>query len=883
MPQPVFLKDYRKPPYLVPRTELRFELEEKQTTVHSTLQIVRQRDTDPALPLFLNGENLICGEIKLNGAPLNNDRYSIDGKGLSIRGVPAEFTLEIETTIDPAQNKSGEGLYKSGSFYCTQMEAEGFRHVTYFVDRPDALSRFTTTIVANKSRYPVLLSNGNPAAAGELDGGRHFATWEDPFPKPCYLFALVAGDLGCLEDRFITKSGRAVTLRIFVEKGREPLCRHAMESLKKAMSWDEQVFNLEYDLDLYMIVAVSDFNFGAMENKGLNIFNAVYVLADADSASDRDFVGIERVIAHEYFHNWTGNRVTCRDWFQLTLKEGLTVFRDQEFSADMASRPAKRIQDARIIKTVQFLEDSGPNAHPIRPQSYIEINNFYTRTVYDKGAEVIRMVDTLIGRENFVRGIQKYFELYDGQAVTTDDFLGAMEIVSGFDFSQFKRWYDQAGTPLCEVKACHHPQEGICELIVTQSCPPTPGQPHKEPFHFPLSVGLLDGEGQELELQLEGDSDTARTYTKVLQISKPKQSFRFVGVKNEPVPSLLREFSAPVQLRFDYTHPQLELLLKRDPDGYVRYEAAQQFLLASLRASMQSIQSGKGPRSDAGLALALLEVMEDDALDPSLRSVLACPPPLSAVAELTNPLDYETAKSALDCLKASLSGSGGGRLHDLYHALARRLDGPYSLDAQAIGLRALKNLCLAYLAAGKSRDAFELAHRQFKEQGCMTDVQAALVVLCDGEGAQKEEALGMFRKRWRDHSLVMDKWFAAQAAADTPAVLDVVQKLESDPLFDRFNPNTVRALFGSFADNLVHFHHRSGAGYAFIADKILEIDSYNSNLSARLAGSFARYKRLDPSRRERMGAELSRILRAPNLSRGVFEIVSKTLRQGETD
>ncbi|NLF25291.1 MAG: aminopeptidase N [Deltaproteobacteria bacterium] len=877
----IYLKDYKEPAYLVPRTTLHFDIAEPCTTVRSRLEVVRNSSTLAGTPFFLNGEDLACGTIKLNHTVLSPQQFELSAKGLTITDPPAEFELEIETKLEVSQNKSGEGLYRSKGLYCTQMEAEGFRRVTYFPDRPDVLSCFTTTIVAERATCPVLLSNGNLIDSGELASGRHFCTWQDPFPKPCYLFALVAGDLGYIQDRFVTQSGKTVTLRVYVEKGNEPRCAHAMSSLKKAMRWDEQVFGLEYDLDLFMIVAVSDFNFGAMENKGLNVFNAAYVLADASSASDRDFDSIERVVAHEYFHNWTGNRVTCRDWFQLTLKEGLTVFRDQEFSADMASRAAKRIGDAHYIKTAQFLEDSGPNAHPIRPESYIEINNFYTNTVYSKGAEVIRMVETLIGRDNFIKGIKKYFELYDGKAVTTEDFLHAMAIVSGFDFSQFCRWYDQAGTPVCEIKGRYLAEQSIYELSVSQTCPPTPGQAVKATFFFPLSLGLLDSSGRELPLQLEGEPATSPGFTKILHISQPQQTFRFVGIKNQPVPSLLRGFSAPVKLKYDYSEAELGLLLRHDSDAYSRYEAAQNLMFKHLNMRLEGVEAKEGLLHEGTLAELLLQVMEDDTLEPAVRSVIAAPPPLSAVVELKTPLDHKASRLALDEFRKSFSRFGKTRLESIYERIQNQLNKPYTFDAESAGRRALKNLALALLLATQEQDAIDLAYRQFKSNHNMTDVGAALALLCNTESEEKFEALEAFRKRWQNDSLVMDKWFALQAAANIPNVLDTVKTLERHPLFDRFNPNKIRALYSTFTQNLAYFHDESGAAYAFIADKVIEIDEFNNHVAARLAGAFTRYKKLMPGHKQKMQSELKRILAAPRISRGVFEIVSKTLQDDE--
>lgn len=876
-PKVIYLKDYRKPAFLIPEIDLNFDLYESLTRVRSKMKVVRNPDASGRNEaLVLNGERLKLIGVKLNGQILSESAYALTDSLLTIPGVPEAFELEIENEIRPAENKALEGLYVSGPIFCTQNEPEGFRKITYFIDRPDIMARYTTTITADRALCPVLLSNGNPVGRGELADGRHFVKWQDPFPKPSYLFALVAGDLGVVEDRFTTRSGRPIDLKIYVDKGNENKCAHAMTSLKKAMKWDEDTFGLECDLDIYMIVAVDAFNFGAMENKGLNIFNSQYVLADPQSATDQNFDGIESVIGHEYFHNWTGNRVTCRDWFQITLKEGLTVFRDQEFSSDMGSRPVKRISDVRILRDFQFVEDGGPNAHPIRPLSYIQVNNFYTVTVYNKGSEVIRMIETLIGREAFRKGITKYFELYDGKAVTTEDFLYAMEKASGFDLEPLKSWYGQAGTPLCRVTERYDALKQEYELTVEQLPPQTVKKTETRPFYFPLSVGLLDREsGRDFRLKAEGHLIRGEGETRALVISRPRQTFTFREIPRRPVPSLLRNFSAPVKIEFDYSEEDLAFLLAHDSDPFNRYDAGQKLAEICLNTMIDAVQKKKTPVPSEGFLHAFGRLLEDEKLDPAFIAEAVILPSLTALTEPMRICDFEAAFQAREALVKAIASRHENALIRLYERF--RETGPYSPDAVSAGKRSLKNAALRYLSALDKPAYRGLVIRQFESASNMTDSMAALELLCHTEGPDRDKALSAFRVKWQKDALVMNKWFAAQAASKSPGTLAAVRELEKDALFDVRNPNKIRALFGVFGGNLPRFHEPSGAGYAYLASKILEIDSFNPSAAAKLSSVFKKYPRLHERQQELMRGELNRILSAPGLSRDVYEIISKTL------
>jgi len=872
-PQTIRLADYQPPAYAIDHVDLHFDLDPQTTRVTSRLTIRRLREGEP---LRLDGHDLDLVSVAVDGRTLATNEYRLDDQSLTLADLPDACALEIVTEIHPSANTSLGGLYTSGGNFCTQCEAEEFRKITYYLDRPDVMARFTTTLVADKAGYPVLLSNGNLIDSGELDDGRHWARWEDPFPKPSYLFALVAGDLARIEDTFTTLSGRTVDLHIYVQHHNVDKCEHAMRSLQKAMRWDEQTYGREYDLDLYQIVAVDDFNMGAMENKGLNVFNSRYVLARPDTATDADYLGIESVIAHEYFHNWSGNRVTCRDWFQLSLKEGFTVFRDQTFSADMNSRGVQRIQDVNVLRTHQFREDAGPMAHPVRPDSYVEINNFYTVTVYNKGAEVVRMLAHLVGAEGFRRGTDLYFERHDGQAVTTDDFVRAMEDANETDFSQFKLWYSQAGTPALTVRQRHDAEARTLTLDVRQHCPPTPGQPEKQPFHIPLAVGLLDAEGNDLPLCLEGEQQPGAT-TRVLHLREASQSFTFTDVPAGAVPSLLRGFSAPVKLEDDLTDAQRYFLMAHDSDPFSRWEAGQKMALQTLMGLVDDIHAGRALQLDEAFAEAFARTLEDKRLDPAFAALALTLPAENYLAEFCEPIDPQAIHDARDFLRHALAERLRAQLEKVYAQNAG--DGGYAIDGESIGRRALKNACLAYLARIGDAEAIALAEEQFNTAGNMTDSMAALASLASQAIEARERALTAFYQRWRDEPLVVDKWLGIQATAPLAETLERVRALTAHEAFNIKNPNKVRALIGAFASaNPACFHAIDGAGYEFLADHILKLDALNPQVAARLTSPFTQWRKYEPQRRALMQAQLQRLLAAPGLSKDVFEVVSKSLQ-----
>ncbi len=875
VPHTIFRKDYTHPPFLVDAIELHFDLDPERTVVRSRLQLRRNPEAAGTPSLVLDGQELELLGIELDGKPLDPGSYRLEAESLTIDAVPEAFELAVTTAIRPAANTALEGLYVSSGNFCTQCEPEGFRRITYYPDRPDVMARFTTTVAGDRSHYPVLLSNGNPVAQGELEGGRHFVTWEDPFPKPSYLFALVAGQLARIEDTFATRSGREVALRFYVEERNRDKCAHAVASLKKAMAWDERTFGLEYDLDIYMVVAVDDFNMGAMENKGLNVFNSKYVLALPDTATDADYQGIEGVIGHEYFHNWTGNRVTCRDWFQLSLKEGLTVFRDQEFSADMTSRAVKRIQDVRVLRNAQFPEDAGPMAHPVRPDSYQEINNFYTTTVYNKGAEVIRMQHTLLGAAGFRRGLELYFARHDGQAVTVDDFVAAMADANGVDLEQFKRWYAQAGTPVLTARGAWHGASRSYTLTLSQKTAPTPGQERKEPFHLPVAVGLLGRDGRDLPLRLEGE-ETAKGTTRVLELREAEQSFTFLDVPEPPVPSLLRGFSAPVKVEVELLDSDLAFLWAHDSDPFNRWEAGQQLATRVLLGLAADWQAGRELVLPEVLRRAFLEALTDTAADPALLAQALLLPAEGYLAEQMEVADPDAIHAAREAVRRGLGKELAAELLAVFEA--NRVVGPYRPEPEAVGRRSLRNLCLAYLAAGDEGAGMARAERLFREAGNMTDAMAGLAVLANGTSKLRAGALADFYARWQHDPLVVDKWLSLQAMALQPGTLAEVERLLTHPAFNIKNPNKVRALVGAFAHgNPVCFHAADGSGYRFVAERILELDPLNPQVAARLAGAFGRWRRFGEERQQLMREQLQRILGAPRLSRGVAEVIGKTL------
>ncbi len=874
-PVVIHRQDYRPPPYTIERVDLLFELDEEATVVRAQSAVVRTAHAASDAPLVLDGQDIFLVSIRIDGRPLSPGDYTLAAETLTIPSVPARFTLEIVGKLSPARNKALEGLYVSGGNFCTQCEAEGFRRITWFLDRPDVMARYSTRIEADKRRYPQLLSNGNLVDSGELADGRHFAVWEDPFPKPCYLFALVAGDLVARTDTFVTRSGREVTLKVFVAEEHLDQTEHCMASLKRAMKWDEEVFGREYDLDIYMIVAVRDFNMGAMENKGLNVFNTKYVLARPDTATDTDFSNVEAVVAHEYFHNWSGNRVTCRDWFQLSLKEGFTVFRDQEFSSDVGSRALKRIQDVQRLFAVQFPEDAGPTAHPVRPDSYVEINNFYTPTVYEKGAEVVRMMKTLLGPERFRRGTDLYFERHDGQAVTCDDFVNALEEASGVDLSQFRRWYEQAGTPTVSARGDYDPVSKVYRLTLAQRVAPTPGQEKKQPLHIPIAMGLLGPDGKDLTLKLRGSSDDLGTSC-LLELTEQAQEFCFVEVPAPPTPSLLRGFSAPVRLEDQSSDDDLLLRMAHDSDPYCRWDAAQTLAHRRIKAVHGALEAGEAPTLDEPFLAAFGRALESEA-DPQLLAQALTLPAESVLADRLESVDPGRVHDARAFVEARL-----GTLHrELLLSLYQRLEdrGPYSLKPEAMGARSLRNLCLRYLFAGSQMRDGTLPIAHFEAASNMTDMVAALGCVVHLESDRRPPLLERFYRRFQHEALVVDKWFALQASSQRAAILHELPALLAHPAFSLENPNRARALIDGFAvGNPYRFHDPSGAGYRFLREHVLQIDRFNPQVAARMAAPLTRFARFEPKRRQLMIGELTQMLDAGKLSRDLYEQVSKALR-----
>jgi aminopeptidase N len=873
-PRPVRLKDYRPPDWLIETVELDVSLDSGATVVRAKLKLKPNHDGTPA-PLILDGEELSLRSLALNGQPLPNASFIATPDRLTIAQPPnAPFELAIETVIDPAANTQLMGLYRAGATYCTQCEAEGFRRITYFLDRPDVMAVYTTRIEADKDEAPVLLANGNLIASGDVPGtNRHFAVWHDPFKKPCYLFALVGGKLARVADTFTTMSGRQVALHIYVEPGKEDRCAHAMDSLKRAMRWDEEAFGREYDLDIFMIVAVSAFNMGAMENKGLNIFNDKYVLASPTTATDTDYAHIEAVIAHEYFHNWTGDRITCRDWFQLCLKEGLTVFRDEEFSADQRSRAVERISDVRALRAHQFVEDAGPLAHPVRPDLYHEINNFYTTTVYDKGAEVVRMIEVLLGPAQFRKGMDLYFERHDGEAATVEQFVQCFADVSRRDFSQFMRWYTQAGTP--EVVATPHydPRAKTYRLDLTQTVLPTPGQPDKAPMVIPLTFGLVGKDGRDLPLLIDGRPLPRGG----IELTQPSQSFVFTGVAQRPIPSLNRNFSAPVKVALPIEAGDLQFLATRDADPFNRWQAVQTLAMSLLTTNVSALRKGGTARQDGGLVAALGAIVADANLEPAFVALALTPPSEADIArEIGRDVDPDATFAARRQLRATIGGRLGAELAKTYRQMIT--PGPYRPDAQGVGRRALKNVCLDLLAATGQQEAIALALAQYHGADNMTDRMAALETLALHDRPERAQALEDFYDRYRDDPLIIDKWLALQAAIPEPATLERVRALTSHPAFSMANPNRVRALIGSFAQvNHTQFNRIDGAGYDFVADIVLALDPKNPQVAARLMGAFRSWRALEAQRRARAEATLRRVVAAPSLSRDVSDIVARTL------
>ena len=866
----VHLKDYTPPPWLIDTVDLDVDIRPEGTVVIATLSCARNPAAEATSALVLDGEELETLSVSVDGQLLAADAYRVSESQLIIDALPERFTLQTRVRIQPDKNTQLSGLYRSRDGYFTQCEAQGFRRITWFADRPDVMARYTVTVHADKADFPFLLSNGNPVGSGDEANGRHYATWEDPFKKPSYLFALVAGKLDVLRDTYRTAAGREVQLAIYVEPGKLDQCAHAMAALKKSMRWDEQRFSLECDLDHYMIVAVGDFNMGAMENKGLNIFNTKYVLARADVATDTDFENIDRVVAHEYFHNWTGNRVTCRDWFQLSLKEGLTVFRDQEFGADTHSRETARLREVRVLRAAQFPEDAGPMAHPVRPASNMEINNFYTATVYEKGAEVVRMIQTLIGKEAFRRGMEIYFARHDGQAVTCDDFVAAMSAASGFDFSRFMTWYSQAGTPKVTARGQYDAQQQRYTLTLTQSCALTPGQAEKTPYLIPVAVGLVGPEGGDMDL---GDGQR----TCVLLLTEPEQAFVFENIPVVPVPSLLRDFSAPVVLDCDYTEAELAHLLAHDSDPFNRWEAGQRLFGQLIRSAALQLAQGKAladivwPESVLAAARKVLL----GAGDPAFIAEALTLPGEATLAEQMEVVDPEALHQARSSLARFLAGGLEADFARLYGALSATM--PYQPDTAQVARRRLRNLCLGYLNELDSADYRALARRQFDSSDNMTDQFSALSVLANAPGEEGDAVLAAFYERWQNEALVVDKWLAGQSSSRLPGTLARVERLTAHPAFDIKNPNKVYALIRSFGANHRHFHAADGAGYRFLAGQIAQLDPINPQVASRLARCFDRWRRFDSEHQRHAKAALESLRQQPALSRDVFEVVDKAL------
>ena len=874
--RPVRLEDYRQPDWVVETVELDVKLDPAATRVRATLALRPNGNGAAPAPLTLDGDGLDLRGLKLDGATLPPEQFVATADRLTIAQPPHRpFRLEIETVVDPSANTQLMGLYRSGAIYCTQCEAEGFRRITYFLDRPDVMAVYTTRIEAEKADAPVLLANGNLVASGDLPGtGRHFAVWHDPFPKPSYLFALVGGKLACVEDRFRTMSGRDVTLRIYVEAGKEARCAYAMDSLKRAMRWDETAFGREYDLDIFMIVAVSDFNMGAMENKGLNVFNDKYVLASPETATDSDFERIEAIIAHEYFHNWTGNRITCRDWFQLCLKEGLTVFRDQEFSADARSRAVERISRVRGLRAHQFVEDAGPLAHPVRPRLYHEINNFYTATVYEKGAEVVRMIKALLGPETFRQGMDLYFTRHDGEAATIEQFVQCFADVSGADFTQFMLWYSQAGTPEVVATGGYDARARTYRLEVAQTVPPTPGQPSKEPMVIPLAIGLVGRDGRDLPLKLIDGRTIERG---VLTMTRPAETFVFGDIGEPPVPSLNRGFSAPIKLVANLSADDLSFLAAHDVDPFNRWQALQTLATRLLLDNVANLRAGKPARRDSGLLDALGAVLGDGTLEPAFIALALTLPGESDLArEIGRDVDPDAIFAARAALRAVVGDHLAGPLFDHYRRLSESR--PYTPDAAGAGRRALRNVCLDLLVATGRPDAVSLAAQQYQAADNMTDRMAALSTLSLRDVPERTAALDDFYTRYGDNPLIVDKWFTLQATIPEPATLDRVKALTGHAAFSFANPNRVRALIHAFAlANPKEFNRTDGAGYDFIADTVLALDRKNPQLAARLLSALKSWRMLEPGRRAMAEKALQRVAAAPAPSPDVADIVQRAL------
>jgi aminopeptidase N len=869
----IYLKDYQPPAYTVETIDLAFLIHDDKTHVISTARYTRHAKTKAGAPLRLNGVEIKLISVQLDNRLLKEGDYTTHEDGLEIANAPESFELKIETEIDPANNTSLEGLYASGPMFCTQCEAEGFRHITYYPDRPDVMARFSTSIEADKKKFPVLLSNGNLVSEEDIGDGRHRVRWQDPFPKPCYLFALVAGNLAKVEDHFKTASGRDVLLQIYCEEGKADQLHHAMESLKKSMRWDEQRFGREYDLDRFMIVATPFFNMGAMENKGLNIFNDAYLLGRPEMATDRDLYNIESVVAHEYFHNWSGNRITCRDWFQLSLKEGFTVFRDQEFSTDMHSPATERIDQVRGLRMSQFQEDAGPMSHPVRPDSYVAIDNFYTATVYEKGAEVVRMLQTLFGRDGFRKGTDLYFSRFDGQAVTCDDFVAAIfeanpQRAKEISLEHFKLWYSQSGTPRIGAKLVYDADKKTCRLTLTQTIPPSARQPEKSPMLIPVQMALLGADGKDIP----GTSRLA-------MLEKAEQEFVFENVPSKPVPSLFRDFSAPVILQTEMTEDELAFVASHDGNAFNRWDAMQKLAQKELARLIDAAQNGKPLDASSAYLKSFTSILQDAGKDAEFTALSMALPSEGELGQgmllRGKAVDPDAIHRAREALRRQLAASNREKMQALYEARAK--NDPLALDGKSMGDRALKNVCLMYLASLADESVDKLALQQFEKAGNMTDAVAALGALSSRNVPQRQQAFDAFYQKWQAHKLVVDKWFSLQVMADRPDALDQVKKLMQHPAFMITNPNMVYAVIRGFAANLVHFHEKGGSGYRFLADQVLQLDSLNPLIAGRILTPLIRYADYDTARAGLMQGELLRILEKPGLSKNVREVAEAGL------
>jgi len=860
-------KDYRASEFLVDTIDLVFELDPTETIVRAKMQLHRNPEVPAGTgPLLLHGDGLELRALRLDGAALDGSRFEADSQSLRIHDVPDRFELATEVVIHPAENTKLMGLYTSSGTFCTQCEAEGFRRITYYLDRPDVMARFTTRIEAERARYPVLLSNGNRVAEGELSDGRHWVQWEDPFPKPSYLFALVAGNLVCHEGTFTTASGREVALEIWVEPANADKCAHALASLQAAMRWDEERYGLEYDLDIYMIVAVDDFNMGAMENKGLNVFNSKFVLAKPSTATDDDYEGIEGVVAHEYFHNWTGNRVTCRDWFQLTLKEGLTVFRDQEFSADMTSAAVQRIKDVTRLRTAQFAEDAGPLAHPIRPESYIEMNNFYTATVYEKGAEVVRLYQTLLGREGFRKGLRHYLERHDGCAVTCDDFRQGMADANDVDLDQLERWYFQAGTPVVRTSGAWDASAGSYAMTLSQSQRVFPDEPRPRPLPIPIRVGLVGADGNDI-------AGTVRT----LELSEDEHTFTFENVRERPVPSIARGFSAPIKLEMERSREDLAFLMANDSDPFNRWEAGQRFATDVLLGLVGRVLEGQALEMDPALVQAFRRILSDGSLDGSIKALTLSLPSEELLSQELSQVDPDAVHRAREFVVREL---GAALRDDWMSTYAQHRQGTDAVDKAQIDRRRLKNRALRYLVALEEQGTIALAVEQFRTAAGMTDYEAAFSMLVDLDSSEADRAIAEFYDRWRGEPLVLDKWFRMQAMSSSPAAFDRVVALSNHPDFNLANPNRARSLLFAFAaGNPFAFHRADGEAYRFVADRVVELDAINPQVASRIVSSFNQWRRFEPGRAALMKAQLERIAGQPGISKDVLEIVERAVER----